>query len=184
MRIKRNYTPKFRELMLYVAEKSESDPRFGAVKLNKILYYSDFAAYRQLDQSITDAEYQHLEEGPAPKFLLPARDALISDDAARIEERSYFNRSQQRLVAIDTPDYNLFTAQELQIVDQVIDALWENDGAGVSDLSHREFGWATTGLNETIPYYTAWIGSDALTPEQLREGLEVAKRNGLTASAA
>ena len=39
---------KFRELILYVARRSEDDKYFGAVKLNKILYFSDFNAYREL----------------------------------------------------------------------------------------------------------------------------------------
>jgi len=33
---------KFKELILYVADKCSDDPDFGAVKLNKILFYSDF----------------------------------------------------------------------------------------------------------------------------------------------
>ena len=46
------------ELIIYIAEHSKDDTSFGAVKLNKLLYYSDFSAYRQLRNSITDAEYQ------------------------------------------------------------------------------------------------------------------------------
>ena len=49
---------KFCELVLYIAKRSEDDPRFCAVKLNKIMYYSDFGAYRRLGQSITGANYQ------------------------------------------------------------------------------------------------------------------------------
>jgi len=64
---------KLAELILYVCHKSEADERFGATKLNKILFYSDFAAYRQLGQPITGADYQNLEEGPAPRKLPPIR---------------------------------------------------------------------------------------------------------------
>ena len=58
---------KFRELIVYICKKSEGDPTFGAVKLNKILYYADFAAYRILGKPITGAQYQKLREGPAPQ---------------------------------------------------------------------------------------------------------------------
>ena len=47
---------KFRELLVYVSKKCEDDPTFGAVKLNKILYYADFAAYRQGGKPITGAQ--------------------------------------------------------------------------------------------------------------------------------
>lgn len=61
---------KFRELILYVANMSRNDPDFGAVKLNKILYYADFRAYRELGRPISGAAYRKLSEGPAPRQLL------------------------------------------------------------------------------------------------------------------
>jgi len=44
---------KFRELILYIARKSEDDPKFGAVKLNKILFFSDFAAFRAFGKIVS-----------------------------------------------------------------------------------------------------------------------------------
>lgn len=82
---------KFRALIVYVAEQSRDDPFFGATKLNKILYYSDFRAYRELGHSITGADYQKLDEGPAPRQLLPIRRALIAEGLIRIEARPMFN---------------------------------------------------------------------------------------------
>lgn len=58
---------KLRELILYIAQKSKTDPRCGAVKLNKLLYYADFSAYRLLGRAITGAEYQHLKKGRRPE---------------------------------------------------------------------------------------------------------------------
>lgn len=39
---------KMKELILYLASRSEEDPRFSATKLNKLLFYCDFTAYRRL----------------------------------------------------------------------------------------------------------------------------------------
>ncbi len=36
---------KLKEFILYVADRCEADPTFGAVKLNKILFYADFLAF-------------------------------------------------------------------------------------------------------------------------------------------
>ena len=41
------------ELILYVAEKCQDDPKFGATKLNKILWWADFLAYAQHGTPIT-----------------------------------------------------------------------------------------------------------------------------------
>jgi hypothetical protein len=166
-----------------VARASVEDPRFGAVKLNKILYYSDFAAYRRLGHPITEAEYQNLEEGPAPRELLPARRALEEAGAARIERRPYYNGTQQRLVALRDPDPKTFTDEELVIVDEVIKQFWFLDGRAVSELSHREFGWVATSRGDTIPYHTAWVGSDTLTAEQIEVGMQVAEHYGLIEAA-
>ena len=37
------------ELILYVADKCADDPRFGATKLNKILWWSDFQALQSME---------------------------------------------------------------------------------------------------------------------------------------
>jgi hypothetical protein len=36
---------KLSELILLISEWSQSDPRFGAIKLNKLLFHCDFSAY-------------------------------------------------------------------------------------------------------------------------------------------
>ena len=89
---------KFKELIVYIAERCQDDPTFGAVKLNKILYYADFAAYRIEGQPITGATYRKLSEGPAPKEMISARDELIESGRLRMEHRPYFTRIQKRLV--------------------------------------------------------------------------------------
>src|ERR1035437_1475045 len=58
---------KLRELVLYIATASEGDEPFGKVKLNKILFFADFEAYRRFVRSITGHEYQKLAQGPAPR---------------------------------------------------------------------------------------------------------------------
>ncbi len=41
---------RFKELMVFVADTCIGDPTFLAVKLNKILYFADFMAYRVYDR--------------------------------------------------------------------------------------------------------------------------------------
>jgi uncharacterized phage-associated protein len=182
MKIKPLVSEKFRELVVYVAEKSADDPRFGAVKLNKILYYSDFIAYRRLGHSITDDEYQNLEEGPAPRHMLNAQRDLEQAGAVKVETREYFNNQQKRMVALRGPKPGVLDATELAIVDEVITELRPLNAREASDRSHREFGWRTTNVGEAIPYRTAWISSEPLSQEQIQVGVELAERRGLYTS--
>jgi hypothetical protein len=39
---------KMKELILYISQKCADDTKFGATKLNKILYFSDFLAYASM----------------------------------------------------------------------------------------------------------------------------------------
>lgn len=156
---------KFSELVLYVAHKSKDDPYFGAVKLNKILYYADFNAYRCLGHSITGAEYRKLNEGPAPREMLSVRKTMLDSRSITIESRPFFNNVQQRIVAIREPDISVFSTEETKIVDETIFALRYMSARQVSDLSHTEIGWKVAQQGETIPYHTAWLSSDPIPQE-------------------
>lgn len=148
---------KFKELVLYIAKKCELDPTFGATKLNKVLFYSDFYSFLVSGKSITGAKYQHLIHGPAPRPLIPVKAELIKNKDAVEVSRNYPSGVQKRLVAISPPKLGLFSADEIALVDQIIEWLWEKRADEVSNLSHLEIGWQITSLGEDIPYETVLI---------------------------
>lgn len=169
---------KFQELILYVAKHSESDPKFGATKLNKILFYSDFLAYETLGQPITAEVYQKLSKGPAPKRLLPVVRELESENACRWAERMYYNKPMKKLVALREPDLSVFTPQEIELVRDVIEELWSLNGSEVSDLSHRFPGWQAAHLQEDIPYNMVFVDDPRpLTEEENEWALEVIREH-------
>ena len=169
---------KFKELIVYIAENSADDPAFGAVKLNKILYYSDFDAYRLLGEPITGATYRKLQAGPAPKELLAARDELIEENRVRTESRPYFNRIQKRLVVLDggASNIEMFSPGEREIIDSVIEFLGPMSAREASDYSHREPGWLLAGEREEIPYESAGLSAEAWDQETEEYALSVALR--------
>ena len=163
---------KFRELTVYIANKSSEDPTFGAIKLNKVMYYADFAAYRINGQPITGARYQKLHEGPAPRELLKIRADLIESGDAQILPVPYFTGVQKRLVVFREADQEIFAPRELELVDQIIAYFWGKTAREVSDFSHGEPGWVLSDDREVIPYETAWLKPDPLgqdAEERLRE---------------
>lgn len=153
---------KMRELILYLAAKSETDPRFSSTKLNKLLFYCDFGAYRQLGRSITGHSYQKLQFGPVPKVMLPILEQMKLDRECVEIERDHFGRSQRRVVALRAPDVSLFTAEELRLADRILEELWRSNATEVSDLSHDFIGWKAAALNEIIPYETVFVGDPGL----------------------
>lgn len=167
---------KLKELILYITNRSKEDVRFGAVKLNKILYYADFRAYRDFGKSITGAHYQHLAEGPAPKELLIAIGELQEEGAIEFEDRPYFNYVQKRIMPKRKPKKDNFTRGEVAIVDEVIEYLWNFNATEVTDLSHKEWGWRLTEVGEEIPYRTTWLSAEPLTMEQILNGTRLMEK--------
>ena len=172
---------KFRELILYIALRSDDDQRFGAVKLNKLLFYADFNVYRELGRPITGAAYQHLAEGPAPRELLSCRKKMMDDKELTFQPRPYFGKIQKRVAPLRPPNLSIFTTDEIRIVDEVINTFWELRGAQLSQRSHQEFGWRLTDENETIPYSAAFFSEEPLTQEQIERGQELAAKHELQA---
>lgn len=166
--------PKFRELLLYVAQKSLDDPRFGATKLNKILFYSDFLAYGELGRPITEATYQRLDHGPAPVPLLAAERELESEGAAEVIEVPRFHLKQRRLIPKRRARLAEFSAEEIALVDEVIDVLRGYTAVGVSALSHLEKAWQLVEDGEEIPFEFVFISREPLTAEDVKRGQEVA----------
>ena len=158
---------KFKELIVYIAERCQDDLTFGAVKLNKILYYADFAAYRIEGQPITGATYRKLSEGPAPREMINARDELIESGRLRIEHRPYFTRIQKRLVLEEGQGANreLFSQNERNIVDEVVDFFYGKSAREVSDYSHREPGWRVAEGHGEHSYETAWLSGEPRAQE-------------------
>jgi uncharacterized phage-associated protein len=164
---------KFRNAIIYFAHRSDEmeDQWFGAVKLNKLLYYADFIAYRRLGEPITGATYQKLSEGPAPKELVPVRRKMVADETIRLEIQQVFNRSQQRIVPLRDVDSSAFSPDEIEILDEVLATLRYKTAAEASDMSHKEAGWLAARSQEVIPYESAWL--DALPHSGEQEVLEM-----------
>jgi len=146
---------KMQELILHVAITSENDPNFGAVKLNKILFYADFLSYLRRGRSVTDQEYFALEEGPAPVRLVPIREKMKAREDIAIKRVNRFGLPQQRIEALRPPDYSKLGAEDIEIANLVLGQLKNKNGRDVTDASHQFAGWQIAfgkGERTRIPY--------------------------------
>lgn len=154
------YNPdKFRELLLYLAERSESDPKFGETKLNKLLFYADFTAYRELGKPITGARYQKLEWGPAAVPLVPVERELQANGELVVRRNLVGSKVQKKPIALRGADLSRFSGAEIALVEQLLDEFQHLGGRQVSDLSHATPAWQVAAFKEDIPYETAFVES-------------------------
>lgn len=170
---------RFRELLVYIAQKCEEDPAFGATKLNKLLFYADFRAFFRHGQPITGAEYQRLPRGPAPRALLPVRRELAEEGAIAQEARHTGVGEQNRVRANRDADVSLFTSSEMAIVDEVIDEFWGKNAVDVSNQSHG-IAWSSRRDGDSIPYEAAYLSDEPVTDDDIARTERVLRENNIS----
>lgn len=168
---------RLRELILYISGRCESDPSFGAVKLNKILMYSDFMAFFRRHRPITGVEYMRLPQGPAPRRLKPIAAEMEQNHEMALRTVRVGKYEQKRVVPLRQPNLGLFTAEDIAIVDEMIQALWGRTAKAVSELSHG-IAWKVAGDRELIPYEAVFLSDEELTEYDIARTHELAQRFG------
>jgi hypothetical protein len=173
---------KLRELALYIAERSKADPAFGATKLNKLLFFSDFLAYLNFGKSITGQIYFRLNNGPAPKRWMLVRERMCQDGDLAIKKQDFFGFPQIKLIPLRPPDTSRFSVDELRIVDMVIDKYISLNASQISDESHGFIGWSLAKDKEEIPIEVALVFRPELNEQIVTHGLAISQRRGSVAA--
>ena len=157
---------RFKDVMLYAAERLADDPTFGETKLNKILYFADFEAFRFLGQPITGAEYQKNKYGPTARRYPIMRDELLRRGAIEVERRLVVDHVQDTVRLHPEgvrANMDQFSDAERELLDRVIEDMRKHSNTEVSDESHKKSaGWLARDLGEMIPYSSALINPEPL----------------------
>jgi uncharacterized phage-associated protein len=170
---------KFKELLLYVSARSENDPDFDPIKLNKILFYADFWAYAMWGKPITGATYKTLLHGPGPSTLVPAVKELEEEGRAVMVPKADLGSDRKRLVARVAPDLSEFDAREISLVERFLEVFRGASGNSLSKLTHATVvGWQLSSLGTMIPYQTVFLTSEPAPAEAVRFGQQVSAEHG------
>ena len=161
---------RLRELAIYISDKSSGDESFGATKLNKLLFYSDFLAYLNFGEPITGADYFRLERGPAPKRWIPVRESMVKSGDAKIKEEEFYGFPQQKLIPLRPANLKDFKAESLTLVDKIIALHKGKTASEISDESHGFVGWKLACDKEVIPYQVARTSRRPLSEKELNHG--------------
>lgn len=148
---------KFNKLVHYICYKS-NPKKLGAIKLNKILFYSDFISYVANGEPITNELYIKRQFGPVPKDILSSLEKLASESKIVIHEITVYKKKKREFVSIAEPEIDgVFKAHEISLVDEIISDITENRTAkSISDQTHDHI-WESAIIGEEIPYKTAHV---------------------------
>jgi hypothetical protein len=89
--------------------------------------------------------------------MKPTLDQLVADQSLAMQDRDRYGRTQKVPIALRDADLALFSAKEIAIVTEVLDAMRTKTARGISSLSHRFEGWQLAKDGETIPYEVALV---------------------------
>jgi hypothetical protein len=143
----------FKALLHYVIWKAGDSDGFGAVKLYKVLWFSDARAYMLAGEPITGETYVREKYGPMPRHAPGIIHELQSEEVIRVWNDQYYNRQIRRFQSLQKPDRLTITDNQRAIVDYWIKHIDEDHTAeSISEQSH-DVAWEIAELGEPLPYH-------------------------------
>lgn len=131
--------PSFDKFANMAAYLSEAAP--FKVKLNKLLFYSDFLNYMSYGRSISGAQYQAIQMGPVPFRYDWNFDLLIQNKYFQAVPVEMKNEVVDKFVCMKSPDTAIFSSEELQTLKTVKEIFSPFSTKEVVRISHAEAGW-------------------------------------------
>ena len=130
--------------------------QFGTfcTKMNKILFYIDFVAYRKYGTSITGLTYRALDYGPVPERW----DRIYSqfDEIVPVPQL-IGDREGIELQSTCKADREAFSPAELEVLNEVCGCFAVTSAAELSRISHEEDAWLKCkDAHDLIPYEYAF----------------------------
>ncbi len=111
------------------------------LKINKLLFYSDFLAFKQSGFSISGLSYRAIQFGPVPSFY-DSIFALLENESIIYADWQLENGSSRELFFTQSkPNEDILSDFEQSIVAQVCDRFSETPSWELVELSHQEKGW-------------------------------------------
>lgn len=171
---------KLEALVHYIVYKCSDPKKLGATKLNKILWFSDITAFLYTGKSISDAKYIKMPFGPVPANITQVKEKLQQDKAVAVRRDIYFGHQQEQAFALTQPNLSYFTANQISLVDEIMEHICENHSATTISAQTHDVIWAAAEIGEEIPLYTVFAAQRAdITPEDIDWALIQAKGRGL-----
>ena len=142
---------RLKNLMLYVLENTNG---VWCTKMNKLLFYIDFLAYRENGMAISGLSYKAIDFGPVPERW----DVVYSEfDEIHQELRSVGDFVGSILTSIDKAELTLFSEAEKNVIERVCSRFKALSSRDLSRLSHEERAWIDHHYrHESIPFEEAF----------------------------
>lgn len=147
---------KFKEIFLYILNKVGSKPNIGETVMYKLLYFIDFNFYEKYEEQLIGARYIKNRYGPTPIEFKKVTDKMIQEEEIVKIKSKYFEYPQTKYLPLKKADLSKLKANEIEIVDDVLNRLSDMTATQISEYSHNDVPWLTTADGEIIEYESAF----------------------------
>lgn len=143
---------KFKEVLLYILNKVGSKPNIGETVIYKLLYFIDFDFYEKYEEQLVGATYKKNQYGPTPIEFAKTVEQMVKKGEIEKVKSDYFSYPQTKYLPRVKPDLTKFKANEIEVIDDVLNRLSDMNANQISAYSHSDVPWVTTGDGEVIEY--------------------------------
>ena len=156
---------KFKEVLLYILNKIGSKPNIGETVIYKLLYFIDFDYYEKYEEQLIGATYQKNHYGPTPKEFIKIVKMMEGKDLTKVQGK-YFKHPQTKYLPLRQPDLSILNANEIQLIDNVLNKMSDMNASQISEHSHNDVPWLTTEDGDIIEYESVFYRT---TPYSVRD---------------
>lgn len=160
---------KFKEVFLYLLQKTAGKPNIGMTALYKLLYFIDFDYYEKYEDQLMGLTYIKNHYGPTPKEFIKVIEEMKKTKELEEVKSQYFKYHQRKFLPLKNPDLSKISGRELELIDEVLAKLSEKSAKELSDYSHGDVPWMTHEEGEEISYESVFYRNDPYSVKQYQD---------------
>lgn len=167
--IPRKDLKKFKQVFLYVLEKTAGKSNVGMTVLHKLLYFIDFDFYEKYDRQLMGLTYIKNSHGPTARELIKVIGVMKENEELEEVKSSYFSYDQKKFLPLVRADLSVLSAQEKEMIDNVLARYGDKTATELSRISHEDTPWIAAEEGKDIDYEHVFYRSDALSVREYDE---------------
>lgn len=154
---------KFREVLLYLLEKTAGKHNVGMTVVYKLLYFIDFDYYEKYHEQLMGLRYMRNQFGPTPVMFKALVDQMMEEESLVEVKSKFFTKDQTKFLPLKSANLALLSGQEVSMIDDVIARYGDKTATELSELTHEDMPWKAAKSGEDLNYEHAFYRPDHLS---------------------